>query len=305
MNEPPQVLMVDYTRKGEFQRLYPNSSSLSSSHDKCWKDITVDEVILPGLDFEERVAPHHMVTVLINPLESTEISIDGVYKTRPKIFPGNMSITPAGASHKACWDHEGHFINFSFSPTWLERINTELLGSDCVELVPHLLSSGDHLVQGILNGFIQEIKTQGLGGEVYIDQLKTTLALHLLRNYISGSLNLPDYAGGLSRYQLRQALDYIEANLHQSINLDDIARRLHMSQYHFCRLFKDSMGVPPYKYVISQRVERAKRLMREFQHLTIAEIALDCGFSNQSHLCNHFRKLTGITPRVYKQEYLS
>lgn len=60
------------------------------------------------------------------------------------------------------------------------------------------------------------------------------------------------------------------------------------------------MGVSPYKYIIQQRVERAKELLRQPHSMSIAAIALECGFSNQSALSKHFRNITGKTPKVYK-----
>jgi AraC family transcriptional regulator len=59
------------------------------------------------------------------------------------------------------------------------------------------------------------------------------------------------------------------------------------------------MGIPPYKYVLQQRVERAKLLLRKSDK-PLTEIAFECGFAHQSHLNRHFRKLTGITPKMYR-----
>jgi AraC family transcriptional regulator len=59
------------------------------------------------------------------------------------------------------------------------------------------------------------------------------------------------------------------------------------------------MGIAPYQYLIQQRVERAKRLLKQ-REMLISEIALDCGFANQTHLTKVFRQITGITPKVYR-----
>ncbi len=81
-----------------------------------------------------------------------------------------------------------------------------------------------------------------------------------------------------------------------------MATQLGMSQYYFCRLFRQSMGLPPYRYVIQQRIERAKQLLRSERQRAIADIALDCGFSSQSHLARHFRQMTGVTPKAYRRQ---
>ncbi|MGH8000244.1 MAG: helix-turn-helix domain-containing protein, partial [Brasilonema sp.] len=68
--------------------------------------------------------------------------------------------------------------------------------------------------------------------------------------------------------------------------------------YYFCQLFKQSLGITPYQYVLQLRVERAKQLLKN-QKITICDVALACGFANQSHFTKHFRKLTGMTPKAY------
>ena len=137
---------------------------------------------------------------------------------------------------------------------------------------------------------------------LYVDTLSQTLIVHLLRHYTVRTQTIPDYKEGLSNPQLHRVLDYIQTHLGEEIKLADLSAQLGMSQYYFCRLFRQSMGIAPYQYVIQQRVEWAKRLLRQQQLMAIADIALDCGFSNQSNLCKHFRKLTGMTPNAYRKE---
>lgn len=107
----------------------------------------------------------------------------------------------------------------------------------------------------------------------------------------------------LTPEQLRQALVYIQEHLTEEISLEAIANDLDMSRYHFSRLFKQSMGVSPYHYVLQQRVERAKQLLKQ-KELSITDIALECGFANQTHLNKHFRQLTGMSPTTYRASLL-
>jgi AraC family transcriptional regulator len=74
-----------------------------------------------------------------------------------------------------------------------------------------------------------------------------------------------------------------------------------MSQYYFASLFKQSMGVTPWQYVMQQRLERAKELLTQ-RDRSIVEIALQCGFKSQSHFTQQFRKFTGVTPKRYQDE---
>ncbi|WP_313949281.1 helix-turn-helix transcriptional regulator [Leptolyngbya sp. FACHB-261] len=83
------------------------------------------------------------------------------------------------------------------------------------------------------------------------------------------------------------------------MKLADLAALLGMSQFHFSHLFKQSIGTAPYQYLLQQRVERAKQLLKQTDQ-SIMEIAFLCGFNSHSHLSKQFRQLTGITPTAYR-----
>ncbi|NJM35611.1 MAG: helix-turn-helix transcriptional regulator [Rhodomicrobium sp.] len=95
-------------------------------------------------------------------------------------------------------------------------------------------------------------------------------------------------------------MDHIDANLAEPISLSDLAAVACISAYHFARNFKIEMGISPLAFVTQRRVERAKRLLQG-SGLTLAQVAYDCGFANQSHFTTVFRKHTGQTPGAYRK----
>lgn len=216
---------------------------------------------------------------------------------------GDFMIIPAGVRLKINTWHQGELMYVGIEPGWLEHINQDLMGGDRLKLMLQTPPFQDLLLQGILLNLKQEMEGNGLGDNAYLGQLKIMLAIHLLRHYTARSPQPLPQENGLSRQQLQQAIDYIYDNIGRAIKLDEIAHLLGISQYYFCRLFRKSVGMTPHQYVIAQRIERAKILLKQPQRQTIADIALSCGFSNQSHLCKHFRKLTGTTPNTYRREF--
>jgi AraC family transcriptional regulator len=100
---------------------------------------------------------------------------------------------------------------------------------------------------------------------------------------------------------LEQVIDYIKVNLAQDLSILDLASLTSMSESHFSRSFKQLVGIAPYQYLMQQRVERAKQLLKE-QAISIRDIALDCGFANQTHLTKVFRQMTGVTPKAYQKQ---
>lgn len=103
--------------------------------------------------------------------------------------------------------------------------------------------------------------------------------------------------GGLPPGLAQRICEYIESHLEQKIGLEDLAAMAGLSTHHFARAFHQSVGEPPHSYLLSRRLERVERMLRETQ-LPLSEIALATGFSDQSHLARHFRRRTGMPPSL-------
>jgi AraC-like DNA-binding protein len=109
--------------------------------------------------------------------------------------------------------------------------------------------------------------------------------------------------GTLPWCRLRRVTEYIQQNLDKDLTLAELAALVYMSPYHFARLFKCSTGVPPHRFVIRQRIARARAFLST-QELSIAQISRMVGFRTPSHFTTVFRRVTGITPRGYRTGYL-
>jgi len=105
--------------------------------------------------------------------------------------------------------------------------------------------------------------------------------------------------GGLPGAALRRVLEHIEANVHRGTRLGELARLVHMSSFHFARLFKISTGLPPHRFVVVQRVEQAKRLLA-CADVPIATVGRAVGFRTASHFTAAFRRVTDVTPSAYR-----
>jgi AraC-like DNA-binding protein len=108
---------------------------------------------------------------------------------------------------------------------------------DRIELIPHFMAEQDVLIQGIFCALREELEFGKIGGYLLIDSLKTTLAIHLLRNYCTTQPKLSSYADGLSKPTRQQVRDYISDHLHQDVKLIDLAALAQMSPYHFLRFY--------------------------------------------------------------------
>jgi AraC-like DNA-binding protein len=109
----------------------------------------------------------------------------------------------------------------------------------------------------------------------------------------------PPNRGGLSPARTHRICEYINFNLDQNISLEALAEMAGLSTHHFARAFKQTVGMPPHGYVLQRRIEHAQQMLRNTD-LPMSEIALSAGFSDQSHLARHFRRITGMSPSVVR-----
>ena len=106
--------------------------------------------------------------------------------------------------------------------------------------------------------------------------------------------------GGLSVWQARQALAFMEANLGSKISIAEISALVVLSKSHFCRAFKLTLGTSPMAYVSVRRIERAKLLITSTSE-RLSDIALACGFADQSHLNRSFGRMVGMSPGLWRR----
>lgn len=136
-------------------------------------------------------------------------------------------------------------------------------------------------------------------GRLFLDSMAAALAAQLVHRHSSLSFEPRTPRGGMPARRLRQVLSYIEDNLGDDLSLEDIAQVAGLSVSHCKTLFRRSVGLPVYQYVIRRHVECAAKLLSE-GHLPISQVALETGFSHQSHLARHMRRVLGVSPKRWK-----
>lgn len=125
------------------------------------------------------------------------------------------------------------------------------------------------------------------------------LAARLRARYSRDTVPVGRYGLALSPMQVRRIREYIRKNLASNIGLTELAGQVNLSPHYFSMLFKHSLGVSPHRYVLQERIHEAQRKL-PVGRTSISELALNLGFSDQSHFSRAFRKMTGTTPKRYR-----
>lgn len=261
---------------------------------------TVEEIAIPPL-------PSHVVVASLSrrPVDLLQRLNGKLYESR--CHQGKITIVPARTTVEVEYRErvESDVLNLHLGDAYLREVAQSVeVDSDDLEIMLRVGTPAPQ-IEHIGLSLLAEIEADGLvGSRIYAESLANALAISLIRDHSSLGRKAirktaVEHGGGLSKRALKAAIDYVGDNLKKDLTLAEIAGAVHMSPYHFSRLFKESTGSTPHQYVIERRVRRAKELLGSTA-LPIAEIAFLCGFAHQSHLNRHFKRLLGVSPKAFR-----
>ena len=272
-----------------------------SSQNQGWENIVVEQFQHPSGEGRSHYSDEHAICLSLAPRPVRCLQVKSGITHTSLYGKGDISITPAKMPFFARWDSEDRYLQIRIASQFIQTVARETIdiNSDRLELISQFRTR-DRQLEAIGMMLLAELKQENLGGRLYVESLANVLAVHLIRQYATTKpQQIPIYEGGLPQRQLVQVLEYINEHLSFDIKLADLAAMLGMSQFHFSHLFKQSIGTPPYQYLLEQRVERAKQLLKQ-SDAQVVDIALECGFNSHSHLSKQFRQFVGMTPTAYR-----
>jgi AraC family transcriptional regulator len=214
-------------------------------------------------------------------------------------FPTHFSLHPSGMPHGRKSDGAESLATV-FSPAYMEQAADELLKRSSSEIIsapcavdPVILSMGKVLRGEILQGPIRD--------PFLVEAVGVVLTGQLVRRW-SSQPSLRQVKGQLSAGQIRKTLEVIENSICSGIRVRDLANQIGLGTHQFTRLFRQTMGCSPYRFVMLKRVERARFLL-EKTALPLAEIAFELSFVSQSHFTSVFHREMRTTPQAYRSAF--
>lgn len=243
---------------------------------------------------------HTMLALHLSGPIKVEVRDDGPFRQR--IFsPGDIMVFPAGVPYSCRFKGDSEFMVMSLNPETISRASKAIANSDDSGL---RLSWGlrDSLIRETLANLEAVCDTRQTVDRIYGETLANSLAMHLVRNSKQMNGHFGSTNRGLSRAQLGRVLDFIHGTPYSDISLRSMATAAGLSPFHFSRMFKAATGVSPHQYVLRRRIEIGAEMLLSRED-SIAAIALELGFADQSHFTMHFKRVHGIGPAGYRRQH--
>jgi len=284
---------AQHATASKVRRLFPGVPLDRDSADLL-EPVRLERLSFAAGECEHLAAPDHRVMIHASPPARAVCHGMSFIYTR-----GDTDFLPAGVSVHGGYNAPSSVLSVSIAPS-LFAIAARDSGLDPAGselMLRHQFR--DPQLEHIVWALDAEHKAGHPHGRLYLDSLGLALAVHLLRApNVAAVPNTPKrkIAPGLSSAQLTLITDYIESYLDRDLSLFKLASVIGVSTTRLKRSFRAVTGMSVHEYVIYQRVKRAEGLLRSGD-LPASQVALDAGFSHQSHMARCMRRVLGVTPR--------
>jgi len=141
-------------------------------------------------------------------------------------------------------------------------------------------------------------------GRLFLDSVEQAMAVALVKDHAVRHRPVQIYRGGLGAARLRRIKELVHAKMEDDLSLEEMAQSVGLSTAHFARMFRKSTGETPHQFVLRQRIERAKSMLRG-PDARVLDVAVACGFKTQQHFAQVFREVCRVSPTEYRQDLVA
>jgi AraC family transcriptional regulator len=226
----------------------------------------------------------------------------GGQRLNARVRSGHLWIVPRSIPHTSSFQGPHGGVLLSIGKSHLEHHIGPLMRGGRIELAPGFnLEDGqlEHLLRALLAVVQDDSGADALMGELLVN----AACIRLAKRFAVSKLNMVPLRGGLPEARLKRVLEYIDTNLGKNITLSELAGVVNMSLYYFAVLFRQSAGLSPHRYVLNQRVERAKELLLD-PKLSVLDVSINVGFEHQNNFARAFRRVIGVSPTEFRRDRL-
>jgi AraC family transcriptional regulator len=298
---------IPETTSAEAVERYVGGKCLRVGRCKAWKEIKAWLISLPPMVDTLRlpsVSEPSLAWTVSGEVDFQEREAGRPWLTH-RLRRGSFFLTSGGAPYDCRWtavrSEPFQSLAVFIELPLLQRAMGEVFGAEAVHARLRDVSAfSDEILSGWMERVHEELKRRK-PSPLLLQGIAQAIAIHLARNYGETVSESPSGSSSLPGYKLRQITDWMRENLAEEFNLDRLAAQAGLSKFYFNRLFKSAMGMAPSRYLITLRMDEAKRLLRETKR-DIVTVGLDVGYANPSHFAQLFRKETGLSPSDYRRQ---
>lgn len=287
--DDPSVAPQDFSTVGD-------ARVILTSQGRGWSDLGAEFRRIPAGLTKVVASPSHRLGVLFGAAVNATCRCDGPSRRRLQSH-GEADFVPAGLDGEWVDEADCSILRLSLSAALVRQTAEELgVNPDRMIFAPRF-QLRDPGIEHIAWAIKAELETTVFSDRLYAESLGVALAARLIRLQTSEADARPSIGPSLSPRQKRRLLEFIDANLGQSLSLSDMAEVAGVGVSQLKALFPQTTGLPAHQYVIRRRVERAKTLLLAGE-LPISQVALEAGFAHQSHMAHCMKRILGVTPRA-------
>ena len=240
------------------------------------------------------VRPEQVLGMVLRP-GSIEIGVRRTELTEFRYVAGEM-ILP----HR----HEGKWIGLMNAPYLQLSISDVALmvaSEGQVELRMYR-KFADARLRGLATAVHAEMVAGFPSGRLFLDSVEQAIAVALINGHAVGHRPMQIHRGGLGSARLQRIKEFVDANVNADLSIDDMAQSVELRASHFARMFRKSTGETPHQFVLRQRIEHAKTMLRALD-ARVLDVAVACGFKTQQHFAQVFRDVCGVSPTEYREVF--
>lgn len=263
--------------------------------------IAISRVVTPPILTERLPAEAgYTVHVQMGALNTGEIySDDRPLGLRPQ-HTGFVRLLDMRSPTWARIDDDADFLRIHLPQRTLDELAYDR-GARPVSLIRPRYNFQDPILHHLGCALLARFDTYGADDSLFIDHVSLAFHAHIVRTYAETEFPAPQ-RGGLAPWQVRRARDLLMENWGCKLTIKELADSCDLSVSYFTRAFRESLGVPPHQWLMNERLKRAADLLRN-SGMSLKEIALSCGFSDQSHFTRAFKDKTGATPAHWRRRH--
>lgn len=243
----------------------------------------------------------YLIALQFRPCLDHDLFFEGRFVRPTGWFPGAVTIYDLRHSPIADIRDPYHCLMFHLPRKALDTVTYESSAPNVGDLI-YRPGAGidDPVARNLLSSLLPATACPNEASALFLDHVALALTAHVAHTYGSMKGQRSALRGGLGPSQERRVKELIVANLHEDISLARLAAECELSSRHFARAFRQSTGLSPHRWLMKCRAERARELLAD-RSLSLTEIALSCGFADQSHFTRVFSVIFGLNPGAWRR----